>query len=63
MEVIMHHYTLNKFFRLTRHELFALHAEIVALLAALPEDAPERNIALTTLRLIRRILANSALTP
>jgi hypothetical protein len=59
----MRSYSLNELFRLTRHELFALHAEIVALQAGLPDDAPERHIALATLRLIRRVLARPALTP
>jgi hypothetical protein len=63
MEATMRHYTLFELFRLTRHELFALHAETIALIATLPIDAPEREIGLAILRLIRRILAQPALTP
>ena len=59
----MRHYPLNELFRLTRRELFALHAETVALIAALPDNAPERVMGLATLRLIRKVLATPALTP
>jgi hypothetical protein len=50
-------------FRLTRRELFALHAEIVAELSRLPEGSPEHHVALGNLRLIRRVLAQPALAP
>jgi len=60
----MHSYSLSELFRLTRRQLFALHAEIVAELARLPaEGAPDGEVALANLRLIRRILAQPALTP
>jgi hypothetical protein len=62
MEATMHLYTLNELFRLTRHELFALHAQTAALIAALPDDAPEREVGLSTLRLIRSVLAQPALS-
>ena len=56
-------YSVNELFRLTRHELFALHAEIIAELSRLPEGSPDYEVALANLRLIRRVLAQPALTP
>ena len=59
----MRSYSLKELFRLARRELFALHAEIVAELATLPEGSLDREVALGNLRLIRRVLAQPALTP
>jgi len=59
----MREYTLAELFRLTRAELFALHHRIATHLAQLPEDSPERPVALTNMRNIRRVLARSKLTP
>jgi hypothetical protein len=53
----MRAYTLNELMTLSRTELFALHRRIVDALAQLPEDSPERLIALANLRNIRRVLA------
>lgn len=50
-------YSLNDLFRLTRAELFAFHAEILAELAWQPEAAANRHVALGNLRLIRLVLA------
>ena len=54
---------LNELFRLTRTELFALHHEIVTELANTPDGSPERDIALSNLRLIARALARPNLAP
>lgn len=54
----MRAYTLNELMILTRAELFALHRRIVDALALLPEDSPERLIALGNLRNIRQLLAS-----
>ena len=54
----MRAYSLNELFRLTRNELFDLHAEIVRELANLPEASGDRVIAFENLRLIRRVLAH-----
>ena len=51
----MRAYSVSELFNLTRTELFALHARIVADLMALPEA--ERVVALQNLRNIRRVLA------
>jgi hypothetical protein len=56
----MRAYSLNELFRMTRAELFALHAWIVAELVALPEA--DRAVALDTLRKIRRVLAHLVIT-
>ncbi len=50
----MRAYSLAELFFLTRVELFALHARIVAELPQLPDA--ERATALETLRRIRRVL-------
>ncbi len=57
----MRAYSLSELFTLTRAELFALHAEIVAGLATLPDA--ERAMALETLRRVRRVLARARLSP
>jgi hypothetical protein len=59
----MRTYSLTELFYLTRNELFALHARVVAELSALPEDAEGRLAALDTLRLIRRALSRHRLAP
>jgi hypothetical protein len=42
---------------LTRFELTSLEARIKGVLAELPEDAEDREIALTSLRNVRHVLA------
>ena len=59
----MRAYSLNELFHLTRNQLFELHAEIVAELAALPETSPDRPIAFINLRLIRQVLAHIRFVP
>lgn len=59
----MRTYLIQDLFRLTRAELFQLHAQILAELMALPEDSPDRLIALDTLRLIRSFLARQGPVP
>ncbi len=59
----MRAYSLNELFRLTRAELFALHAKIAAKLSEMPDTAAERHIALGNLRLIRRVLAHPQFRP
>ncbi len=59
----MRAYSLNELFHLTRNQLFELHAEIVAELAALPESFADRHIAIENLRLIRQVLAHHHLKP
>ena len=56
-------YSLNELFRLTRKQLFDLHAEIVAELSKLPEPSPDRQLAFANLRLIRQVLAKLAVIP
>jgi hypothetical protein len=56
-------YTLEELFHLTRAELFALHHRIVTHLALLPESSPERPLAQTNLRNIRRVLAARGPSP
>jgi hypothetical protein len=63
MEATMRTYLIQDLFRLTRTELFQLHAQILAELAALPEDSPDRLVALDTLRLIRSFLARRGPAP
>jgi hypothetical protein len=63
MEEIMKVWTLNELFRYTRTELFALHREIVAELANMPEGSPERDISLANLRLIARALTLPNIAP
>ena len=52
----MRAYNLTELMNLTRNELFALHRQITEALALLPEGSPERDMALATLRNIRRVL-------
>ena len=59
----MRAYSLNELFRLTRNELFQLHAEIVRELDDIPEDSAELAVAFENLRLIRRALARYYLKP
>jgi hypothetical protein len=59
----MRAYLLNELFRLTRNELFALHAEIVRELDDIPEDSAELVVAFENLRLIRRVLAHPHFAP
>jgi hypothetical protein len=56
-------WTLIELFRLTRAELFGLYGEIVSALAAMPENAPERPIAIANLQNIRRVLARPHFAP
>jgi hypothetical protein len=58
-EIKMRTYSLTELFRLSRAELFALHAQIVAALALLPDDAPERPALLAALGEVRRALATA----
>ena len=53
----MRDYSLNELFCLTRAELFALHARIVAELPTLSET--DRHVALDNLHKLRRVLARS----
>jgi hypothetical protein len=57
-EMKMRAYSLDELYRLTRSELFALHAKIVADLPALCDA--DRTVALDTLRKLRRVLAHPA---
>ncbi len=57
----MRAYSLSELSLMTRNELFALHARIVAGLPALPEA--ERAVALDNLRCIRRVLAQAKPAP
>ena len=59
----MRAYSLNELFRLTRNELFDLHAEIVRELDVIPEDTAELVVAFENLRLIRRVLAHPHFAP
>ena len=59
----MRTYSLNELFRLTRTELFALHAEIVTTLSRLPDDAVERPALNASLRDVRRVLATPKMSP
>ena len=59
----MREWTLIELFRLTRAELFGLHRDIVIALAVMPENDPERSVALTNLRNIRQVLAHPKLAP
>lgn len=63
MEEIMRVWTLIELFRLTRAELFGLHRNIAITLAAMPDNDPERPIALNNLRNIRQVLAQAKLVP
>ena len=56
-------WTLIELFRLTRAELFGLHRDIAIALTAIPDNDPERPIAIANLRNIRRVLARPNLTP
>jgi hypothetical protein len=57
----MRAYSLNELFRLTRAELFALHAQIAAELPA-PHE-PSRETAVENLRKVRRVLAGRTPAP
>ena len=59
----MRAYSLNELFRLTRNELFDLHAEVVRELDDIPEDSAELVVAFENLRLIRRVLAHPHFAP
>ena len=56
-------WTLFELFRLTRAELFGLYRDIVNALAAMPDNDPERPIALANLQNIRRALARPNFAP
>jgi len=56
-------YTLIELFRLTRTELFGLYRDIVNALAAMPDNDPERPVALANLLNIRRVLARPNFVP
>ena len=62
-ETNMRAYSLKELFRLTRTELLALHAKIVTELASLPETCTDREIALSNLRNIRRVLTKFTIAP
>ena len=62
-ETNMRAYSLNELFRLTRTELLALRANVVAELASLPETSADREIALINLRNIRRALTKFTIAP
>jgi len=57
----MRAYSLSELFNLTRHELFTLHARIVAELPVLAES--DYAIAFENLRRIRRVLAHPRFAP
>jgi len=57
----MRAWTLNELFRLTRTELFSLHARLVAELPTL--RAADRDVALDNLRKVRRVLAHPHFSP
>ena len=59
----MRTYLIQDLFRLTRTELFQLHAQILAELSALPEDSANYRAGLDALRLIRSFLARRGPTP
>jgi|GEM_PF-5956432 len=50
-------FTLRELLRLSRPDLFALHAAVVCELDQTAEDSVERFTALTNLRLIRYVLS------
>ena len=56
-------FTLIELFRLTRAELFGLYREIATVLAAMPDNDPERPVALANLRNIRTALARPNFAP
>ncbi len=56
-------WTLIELFRLTRAELFGLHREIADALAAMPDNDPERPVALANLQNIRAVLARPRPVP
>jgi hypothetical protein len=56
-------YSLTELMNLTRAVLFALQRQIAEAIATLPEGAPERLTALSTLGYIRHILARCELVP
>ncbi len=62
-ETSMRAYSLNELFRLTRTELFALHAKIASELAALPDHSVDRSTAFANLRNIRSLLAQRKFAP
>ena len=62
-EEIMRAWTLFELFRLTRAELFGLYQEIVNALAAMPDNDPERPVALANLLNIRKVLARPNFVP
>jgi hypothetical protein len=53
----MQAFSINELCRLTRRELFVLHARVAAELPALPANSVERAIAFDNLRLIRSVLS------
>ena len=55
--------TITELYRFTRAQLLALQSQILAELAALPGDAPDREIALENLRLIRSLLLRRTPAP
>jgi len=59
----MRSYSLTELFGLTRAELFALQAKIMADLAGPPEGSPDRAILLATLHEIRRVIATPRFAP
>lgn len=52
--------TIHDLMRMTKIELTVLEAKIIRKLPEIPEASPERSIALTNLRNIRRVLVNRA---
>ena len=56
-------WTTTELFKLTRDELFALHAEIVSQLTDIPEGSYLRALGLASLARIRRVLARLRPTP
>ena len=54
-------YSLTELFKLTRAELFALHAQIVAELASLPDA--DRCVAFESLRAEHRVLSHPRYAP
>ena len=59
----MRAYTMNELFRLTRTQLLALRAKIVAEFCTLPEGSVEHAVAYGNLYRIQRVLAHPRFAP
>jgi hypothetical protein len=63
VEETMRVLTINELLRMTRNELCDLAQRITTNLPTFPECSPERDIALTSLRNIRDVLARRDYSP